>query len=76
MTHVVNIFSTQSNFNYCRKVLSMKHIFINIKTKQSTPKFVLRWEFASVYIVIHLPILGLNFDILNNCFMLQKSISF
>ena len=72
MTHVVNIFSTQSNFNYCRKVLSMKHIFINIKTKQSTPKFVLRWEFASVYIVINLPRLGLNFDILNNCFMLQK----
>ena len=42
--------SAQSNFNYCRKVLSMKNILINIKTKKCTPKSVLRWEFASVYV--------------------------
>ena len=41
--------SAQSNFNYCRKVLSMKNILINIKNKKCTPKSVLRWEFASVY---------------------------
>jgi len=40
--------SAQSNFNYCRKVLSVKTILINIKTKKSTPKSVLRWESASV----------------------------
>jgi len=31
-------------------VLSMKNILINIKTKKCTPKSVLRWEFASVYL--------------------------
>ena len=35
-----------SNFNYCRKVLSMKNIWINIKTNKCTPISVLRWEFA------------------------------
>ena len=43
------VLSAQSNFNYCLKVLSMKNIFINIKTKKYTPKSALRWEFASVY---------------------------
>jgi len=28
----------------------MKIIWINIRTKKCTPKSVLRWEFASVYI--------------------------
>ena len=42
-------FSMQSNFNYCRKVLSIKNVWINIKTKKCTPKSGLRWEFASVY---------------------------
>ena len=41
-------FSVQSNFNHCRKVLSMKIIWINIRTKICTPTSVLRWEFASV----------------------------
>ena len=41
-------FSVQSNFNYCRKVLSKKNIWINLKTKICTPNSVLRWEFASV----------------------------
>ena len=40
----------QSNFNYCLKVLSMKKYFDKYKNKKCTPKSVLRWEFASVYI--------------------------
>ena len=40
--------SAQSNFNYCRKVLSKKTIWIHRKTKKHTPKSVLRWGFASV----------------------------
>jgi len=36
--------------NYCGKVLSMKIILINKKNKKCTPKSVLRWEFASVYL--------------------------
>ena len=43
-------FSVQSNFNYCRKVLSIKIIWTTIITKICTPKSVLSWEFASVYI--------------------------
>ena len=43
-------FSVQSNFNYCRKVLSIKIIWTTIRTKICTPKSVLRCEFASVYI--------------------------
>ena len=43
--------SAQSSYNYCWKVLSMKNILINIKTKKCTPKSVLLWEFASVYIL-------------------------
>ena len=42
------LFSVQANFNYCRKKLSRKFIWINIKTKKCTPKSVLLWEFASV----------------------------
>ena len=44
------VLSAQSNFNYCRKVLSMKNIWINIETKTSKQKSVLRWKFASVYV--------------------------
>ena len=43
-------FSVESNFNYCGNFLSMKNIWINIRTKKCMPKSVLRWEFASVYI--------------------------
>ena len=45
--------SAHSNFNYCRKVLSMKNILINIKTKKCTPTSVLHWECASVYLFIY-----------------------
>ena len=45
-----NCLSAQTNFIYCRKVLSKKNILINIKTKKCTQKSVLRLEFASVYL--------------------------
>ena len=41
------------NFNYCRKVLSKTNILINIKTKKCSPKCVLHWEFASVYVLLN-----------------------
>jgi len=68
-----NVFQRSQILNIV-EVLSKKNILIDIKTKKCTPKSVLRWEFASVYISTILN--ELNQAMPRSCYLIIHKCSF